>query len=803
MAGGSRKKGMPIETRVPLIGYPVHENINTLSGQRLLSIIRFKGVSYSTKEKSVLDKWFYEENRFFTALGKKEGKNLMMQSYTTKSSISLDATYEMELPVLQALVDEYTMPFRNGKYLQVGYSLALILKYKTLDEGISRMKNILTMAKKMLGVFEPSILGVEENEFGTIHSQVGRYLSLLFNGYEQNILLSDTRLGDAVIDSITNFAPYDYVEIRPNRGGVRYASTYDLRDYPDKSKPGMWDEAIEEQIEFTLIQTFIFEDRNKAKGQFNKQTVDLESAEGKSKQSKELAEAVQQIAQGEKVFGRYHASLIVYGDTPEEAVENGDTLEAIFTARDTRFVRSTVTNDDTYLSLFPGCTIALYPVPKSTENFACGFSLHASPTGKAVGNPPGDGKAWMPFATEKDAIYFYNAHNSPVGVDNTGEALAGHGSIVGQTSAGKTTLEAAEILFASRWNSMYFCLDYNHSLENLLRALNTHYFTVSPGDSTGINLFQMEDTNELRQTLFDNTVTMAGGRDITSDDELNKIQSAIAAVMKHSVISNRGMSLLLQFIPKTGDNCLHTRLAKWCRVRPDNTEGQYAWVCDAPENKFDPKKHTRLAFDCTAIMNKEFFAKNRELMEVFLNSMFYLKKLMQRENKGRMLIDIIAECWVPLSIGSASETIKEILKAGRTRYETLIMDTQSPEDLSKSEHGPAVIQQVITQTWLANERADEEEYAKFNIRGKEFEIVRAINPLSREFLVKQGQQSVKLKFELTGRLKYWLPLLSSSDKNLPVAERIRQELNTEDPSIWVPAFLDEMARIEQQEKGQI
>lgn len=798
MAGELRKKGLSPENRVPWMNYHVHEYMVTLPGQRLISIVRFKGVSYGTKEKPELNKMFMNENRFFLSLGKKEGKNLMIQTWTTKSSISLDAEYELELPVLQDFADTYTAPFRKGKYRQVGYTMAFILKYKDLDEGISRMNEILIMVDKMLGAFEPSVLGLEENDSASVYSQIGRYFSLILNGEEQDVMVSDTRLGDAVIDSVTNFAPYDYVENRPNSGGVRYASTYDLRDYPSRTVPGMWDEAVEEQFDFTLVQTFIYEDRNKSKVNFAKQTVDLTSAEGETKQTKALEDAVQDITQGDKVFGRYHAALIVYGETPQKAIDNGATLDSIFSAKDTRFIRSTVTNDDTYYSLFPGCTIAMYPVPKSTENLACGFSLHSSPVGKADGNPPGDGKAWMPFRSTNDALYFFNAHNSPVGKNNTGERLPGHLSVVGQTGAGKTTLEAELILFASRWNPLFFCLDYNHSFENLLRALSTQYYVVMPGESTGINLFQLDETPELRSHLFDMVHTMAGG---ATEAEQKQIRGSIEAVLSHSVVENRGMSLLLQNIAPTEDeNCLHVRLAKWCRICPDGSTGRYAWVADAPINLFDPKKFRRLAFDCTRVMQKSFFLKNPEMMEVFLNSMFFLKRMMHEAQPANMLLNIIAECWIPLSFDSTADAIKEILKAGRTRGEILTMDTQNPEDLSNSVHGPAAIQQVITQIWLANDKANEEQYAKFNIKGKEFDIIANFNPLSREFLIKQGQQSTVLSFDLPDNLKYWLPILSSTigkDGNVSIAASIRERLGTDDPKIWVSEFLDEMQRIKE------
>ncbi|EGH18785.1 conjugal transfer protein, partial [Pseudomonas savastanoi pv. glycinea str. race 4] len=50
------------------------------------------------------------------------------------------------------------------------------------------------------------------------------------------------------------------------------------------------------------------------------------------------------ITLGDKAFGRYHASLIVFGKTPDQAIENGTKMASVFTVRDATFVRSTMSN---------------------------------------------------------------------------------------------------------------------------------------------------------------------------------------------------------------------------------------------------------------------------------------------------------------------------------------------------------------------------------------------------------------------------------------------------------------------------
>lgn len=801
MAAAMQKSVLPYEKFINVMRYPVHENMVTLPGNRLLSVIRLKGVPHETCSDETLNKQFANFNKYLQALGKKEGKNILIQSYIKKSSIEVSTRYSLAQPYLQNFVNAYTKPFRSGSYYQVQYTLVLVLKYRNLDDGINRMDELLTISRAMLSDYDAIVMGIEENRHGALFSQIGRFYGHLINGYEQDVLLSDTRLGDAIIDSVTNYGALDYVINRPNAGGERFATTYDLRDYPSGgSKPGMWDEAIDFQCDFTLVQSFLFKDRQTAKSDFKKQTADLGSVEGESKQTDELKDAVQEITQGEKVFGVYHAALIVFGGSPDEAIDNGAKLTSLFTVRDTTFVRSTMSNWQTWFCQFPAYLDVLYPHDKSTENFACGFSLHATPSGKARGNPIGDGTALMPMRTVNESLFMLNAHDSPPGQNNLGEALPGHLAVTGMTGAGKTTVEAAILTFFSRWDPMWFIIDYNESLRNLAEALGTNYNTLEPGVFTGINPFQFPDTPSLRSFLNELVVTAAGGKDITNDEEQLKIKGCIEAVMKHTVVSRRSMSLLVQGLTPMGGNCLHTRLTKWCHS-VGGRSGQNAWVIDTPVNSVHPEDFHRLAFDCTNILKKSYSSKNPQILEVLLNTLFYMKTMMHAAKPGSILLNVIAEYWVPLSYESTAESIKEVLKSGRMRGETLIMDTQSPEDAIETPYAAAVVQQVVTSIWLANTKADRKGYEKFGVKGKVFDQLVEMTPLSRELIVLQGHQAVKLKFELDEALKYWLPLLSSTKKNIDIAKRIREEVGSVNPDVWVPAFLDEMKRLDKQAKA--
>lgn len=785
--------------RFPWLGYHVHPEICTLGDSHLLALLRFKGVPHDTRDQQTLNREFKHQDQCFRAIGKQEGNNLKVQTYTFKTRIHLEQEYNLELPVLQALVDTYTAPFRNGSFRQVGYAMALILKYRDLDDGIKRMNELTAICRETLGDFGVTVMKMEERH-GRLYSQTGRFYSFLLNGAEQDVPVTDTCLGDAIIESETSFGAYDYVENRPYQGKRRFATTWDLRDYPEESTPGMWDEALEEQCDFCLVQTFHFEDRNRIKRRLKAQMSDLASTEGESEQTEELKDSVQEVTQGKKVFGEYHSSLIVFGETPEDAVNHGARMQALMLSKNTGFVRSTSTNYVSWLTLFPGYSDVIYAMPKSTSNLACGFSLHATPTGKAQGNPPGDGSALMPMMTENGGLFFMNAHDSPPGQNNTGEKLPGHKTNIAMTGAGKTTDEALQLVFFSRWNPMLFCLDYNHSLENVLRAINTQYFSIEPGEFTGIQPFQWPDCEEVRQCLFDTVKNCAGGAD---DAEEQIIQRAINSVMNHRDVRSRSFSLLMQGIVDTGPGGLRSRLSKWCRS-VDGKRGQYAWVLDSPVNRFDPSQYRRLAFDCTKILTMEYARMHPEAMEVLLNTFFFLKRRMHASEPGCLLINMIAEFWAPLMFDSTANAIMEMLQAGRTRGEMVMMDTQVPEYVLNNPRGPSVVQQTITQEWMANDKANLESYGKFAVAPREFGKISAFTRYSRKILIKQGTGAVVVKLDLSGKLKYWMPVLSSTGENLSVAARIRQELGSDDPAVWVAPFLDEMLslRVKQDLKTQ-
>ncbi|EBW2268513.1 conjugal transfer protein [Salmonella enterica subsp. enterica serovar Hillingdon] len=766
----------------PAMRYHVTPNIATLTGEHLLAVISLAGTPHETTEHYKLIRAFNHLNTFIRTIGRNEGADLALWTYVDKRKIRLSDVYKTTNPYCQAFIQRYVERFNENDFFTVEYAIAIILKYQDYDDGKKRLTDILRRAENSLRRYDVSILGIYENSRGVAFSEPGEFFSRFYNGYSRPVPVCDNPLCDSLIDSEIAFG-YDFIEFHPNSGGTRYAVTYDLNEYPATSGIGMWDELLAIPCEFRLTQSFHTIERNTTKGQFERHVNNLRSSEGETEQLRELEAAQEHIATGQILFGEYHAALVVYGETKTETLNAGAKIVDAFSASGAGWVRSTSTNIYTFFSQFPGAYTKNipFPAPKTTRNLVCGFSLHNSPVGKQYGNPIGDGSAIMPMFTEHKSLFFLNNHVSPLDQNNTGEPYAGHSIIMGATGTGKTTFEGTILTFTMRFDPMLFAIDYNRSNENFLRAVGTHYLVIRRGEYTGIQPFQFPDNPQLRNYLYEMVETAAGGADVVTGAEGQEIKLAVDAVLSLSNIKDRRFSTLLQMIPPKGGNSLYTRLSKWCAA----TNGKHAWALDSPENTFDPADFRRLAFDSTDIMQSP-----DETTEAVLGMLFFVKEVMHR--KGGLLLNLIAEFWVPANLPTTAAKMKDILKAGRMRLEYLIMDTQSPEDAINCSIFDAIIQMTPTKLFLPNPEAAWESYQKCGLTRREYEKLAELDKYSRKLLLKQGSQSCILDYGLYG-FDDFLPVISSTKENVEIAARIRREVG-DDPAVWVPAFQDEMRR---------
>lgn len=764
-------------------GYTRHvdQRIVGMKGERLLGIIELEGIPFETTPTVMLQAAFESLTAVFSKLNKENAGNLELCTHISKRKISLDFTYKFDNAFQADFAKKYLEQFKSGDFYQTTYYISFIYKYEDdQDQAIEKFNFLLDFAVKSFAKYDASALGIEITPHGLPVSQIGAFLSRLLN-YDANLIpVSADAMARRIQTAELNFG-FDLCEMRPEKGGKKYATYYDLREYAPKSKRGMWNSLLSEPCEFVLTQSFLNFSSLNAQSLINKQVNMIESGSNyPDHYVEEMKAALGRVSSGEICFGEYHGALVVYGDTPKQAADNGNAVTtAILSESGARFIRATASGIYTYYSMMPGAADKPLSEPKTTRNLACGFSLNNFPTGKQYGNPLGDGTAILPLKTKSDSVFFFNSHYSALGKDVRGQKIPGHMLMLGMTGAGKTTLEGVLVGFLTRFNPKIFAIDFNRSMQLFLETYGATYFDIEDGVYTGINPFQLEDTPNLRSFLYE--LVGACGRD--SNGKLNAaeeglIKKAVDTIMEMP-LEVRRFGYLKQIIPPNNTDSLGDRLAKW----QASCGGHLAWALDSATNAFNPKTMRRIGFNTTSILKR-----GHPATEPVLSVLFYIKDQMQKD--GELLLSLVEEFWVPANYPTTQEKMKGSLKAGRIKNEFMYLISQSPEDAINCEIFPDIVQMTPTKVFLPNPKATFEQYELCGLNEKEFNELFALEIDSRTFLIKQSHQSTFAKLDLEGYSDF-LPIISGTWESIKLSHEVRKEVG-DDPKDWVPVFRERL-----------
>jgi type IV secretion system protein VirB4 len=755
-----------------------------MGNQRLLAVVVFEGIPFETTPHHILEKKNNHLNSVLKEISKINAPNLAQWNHIIKRKVNLEFDYKCKNKFVSRFTQKYLSQFQDGNFFETRYAVSFVMKYEDLDEGIEAMDALLDFVQASLPEYEPLALGVDA-EHGYPLSDIGSYLAELVNGHADAVPLSSNLITNTMLTGNLHFG-YDVAELRPAKGGKRYATFYDLREFPEESKKGMWNFLLSVPYEFVLTASFIHFTALKAINLIDKQVNKLQSSSNApGHYLDELKGARGYVGTGQICFGDFHASLVVFGNTPKEAQDSGTKLTSQFIAAGlgARFIRSTDTGLFTFASQLPGSEQRMYSEPKTTMNLANCFSMNNLPTGKQYGNPIGDGTALMPLKTKSDTVYFLNTHYSHPAINVTGEKHAGHFTVLGATGTGKTTLEGTIAAFALRFEPDIFAIDFNNSMQLFLEAFGAEYFDIRNNEPTGINPFQFEENPSPSLKSFLYEVIGACGRQglepLTADEE-RKIKSAVDIVLTLP-FEERCFSMISSVLPPVGNgsNSIGDRLAKWQRVNG----GKLAWALDNSVNRFDPRKMRRIGFNTTEILKKDHPA-----VEPILACLFHLKDMMQRD--GNLMMSLVEEFWVPCMFPTTAEQIKGTLKAGRIKSEFMGLISQSPEDAIRCPIFADIIQQTPTKIFLPNPEATFENYKLCGLNEREFEDFAALDKTSRTFLIKQSQQSLFAKLDLHG-FDEFLPIISGTWEDIALMKKLKEEVGN-DPDVWIPLLIEQI-----------
>lgn len=761
--------------------FHLSDSIIYTSDKKMLATIVIEGMPFESAKDSSIENAFTGLKDYLVGIGK-DGDTYLW-THLVKERVFLDEEYEFDNDFLNRFSTHYLSTFRGGDFFKSTWYLTFGVPYTNVENGVERLEDMLHQAMSVLKPFNASVLAVEKGYI----SEVGDYLSLLLNKQHVSIPLSSSPLSESISDSEWYFGN-DTLELRNNESdNKKFATNYVLKDFPMFTEVGHWDFLLKLPYEFIITQSFIFEAPAKTLRKIDSQLNKLNSAgDAAESQQDELLLGKDVVTSGVTLFGSYHCVLTVFGDNnPDEARKNGIKVasEFITAGKGFRFTRAASAAPYVFFSHMPMNKIRPLETRRTVTNLACTFSLHNYSTGKKRGNPIGDGSAIMPLKTVSDGLYYFNTHYSDPNKNVTGQRIAGHAMILGATGTGKTTFEGAAAGFLQRFDPYMFVVDYNRSTELFVRAYGGSYFALQEGVHTGLNPWQLaeNDTSPIwgRLLAFLKELAKSFVRDSVgipcTDKQAIEMEDAVEGVMRMPLWERR-TSTLLQIVT---DKELRIRLAKWCE------NGAYAWSVDSPENTFNPMDYKKVGFDTTVILEK-INGNVHPACEPVLAILFFYKTLMQRE--GKLMLSIIEEFWMPCNFPLTQDMIKGALKAGRLKGEMMWLTSQSPEDAINCAIFAALVQQTATKICLPNPDAEWEGYKKIGLEEKEFKRLKSLTKESRTMLIKQSGSSAFAKMDLYG-FDDFLPVISGTTEGIALCESIRNELDTDNPDVWIPEFI--------------
>jgi len=628
--------------------------------------------------------------------------------------------------------------------------------YEELEEATERILN-------GFSTYGAELLEIRESENG-FFSEPLEFLARLVNcGNSQPLLLP---LGD-----IAHYLPLNRlyfgnktIEVH-SLNGVKYAGVVSIKEYRPSTHSGILDGFMQMPFELIVSQSFSFVDRAIAISSMQLQQRRLTQSEDvATSQIGAIDEALDSAMSGEFAFGLHHLTILCIHDT----LKKTETALSLATVQLSNCgingVREKINLEPAYWAQLPGNND--YMARRSTVNslnIASFASFHNYPTGKRDGNHWGN--ALTVLNTSSGTPYFFNFHIRDVG----------HTMIVGPTGAGKTVLLNFLCAQAQKFRPKLFFFDKDRGAEIFVRSIGGIYIIPSASKVSGFNPFQLADTLENRSFLveFLKALVSTDSKSIPAH-EVDRINEAVAGNFKIPK-EKRRLRNLAPFMGLMGPGTIAGRLAKW------HSNGSHARLFDNELDLIDLDASRTFGIEMGHILQDK---------EAIGPVLLYLFQRIQNSISGEPTMIVLDEAWALIDNPVFAPKIKDWLKVLRKLNAMVVFATQSVEDATKSEISDTLIQQTSTQIFLPNLKATTVYRSVFRLSEREYNLVRTTDPSSRFFLVKQDNDGVVAKIDLSG-MEEFINVLSGRIETVALLDEIMSEVG-EDPKDWLPIFNEKL-----------
>ncbi len=626
--------------------------------------------------------------------------------------------------------------------------------YDELDEMTERILN-------GFGNYGPRVLGLAETEDG-VTSEILEFLSRLVNcGYSQPMTVPLGQISHHLPVSRLYFGNKSIEAHHPH--AVKYAGLVSIKEYRPSTHAGVFDGFMQMPFELIISQSFSFINRMVAISSMQLQQRRLVQSEDVAvSQIQEIDSALDSAMSGEFGFGNHHMTVLCIEDTPK-ALESALSL-AVVELSNTGItgVREKMNLEPAFWAQLP-CN-ADYMARRSvvnTLNIASFASFHNYPSGKRKKNHWGD--AVTVLNTVSGTPYFFSFHVRDVG----------HSMIIGPTGAGKTVLLNFLCAQAQKFNCRLFFFDKDRGAEIFIRAIRGRYIIPNAAKTSGFNPFQLEDNSTNRSFLieFMKALVMIGDTPLPAH-EVERINEAVQGNYKLPK-EQRRLRNIAPFMGLSGPGTLAGRLSMW------HTGGSHSKLFDNEDDLIDFTSARSFGIEMAHILQDKV-----SIGPVLL----YLFHRIQTSLDGSPTMLVLDEAWALIGNPVFAPKIKDWLKVLRKLNTFVVFATQSVEDAAKSSISDTLVQQTATQIFLPNLKATILYREVFMLSEREFNLVKTTDPSTRFFLVKQDNDGVIARIDLSG-MDDTIRVLSGRAETVRIMDEIIEEVG-ENPDDWLPIYYE-------------
>ncbi len=783
LKAGVGKKEISQSKYIPFKGH-YDENIIITKNDELMLTIKVAGFSFETADDEDLDTKKMILNTLFKSIS---GGNYALYFHTVRkrdySTVAGNFTNSFCRELDEKWRDKHknVISFRNDLYVTViykkdtdstvGKTVGMLSALSKAGDKTARdvslkdaSKALREIASRLLGSlksYKPKILGIRDDERGTF-SEVFEFYGMIVNGGVYSNMLVPTINADQYLSKQRIYFGKRALELRDEKGKSRFGGAISIKEYSPFTHAGMLDKLLQLPFELIVTHAYYFTNRSSAITSMGLQQNRMRSAKDKAiSQMEQLTLAMDMAQSGEIAFGKHHMSVFVYNEDLEKLDTQLSDVYSEMVNVNISPSRETFTLQGSYWAQMPGnYEFIARPSVINTLNLVGMNPLHNYPTGKI------DNNHWGPAVTTLDTTsgtpFYFNFHVRDVG----------HSMLIGPTGAGKTVLLGFLAAQSQKFNPDMFFFDKDRGAEILIRAIGGSYTILDPGKKMGFNPLLLDDSPENREFLIEwlSALASESGKYDLSPEEKERIIEAINGSYRLPK-EKRVLRNIVPFLGLEKPGSIASRVRVW------HSGEQRSGIFDNEEDSLSFGGKKIHGFEMAPIL---------EVPSALGPVLLYVFHRINMTLTGSPTMIVLDEAWALLDNAVFAPKIKNWLKVMRKLNGMVIFATQSPEDVFKSKISETLVQQTATQIFLPNMKATSIYQDVFKLSNREYALIKYTDAGSRFFLVKQGEDSVVARIDLSG-MNDIIEVLSARADTVRILDKIIEEVG-DDPEKFLPIF---------------